>query len=487
MLQLLPYQQEAKSRIITNKQERVFADMGTGKSAIATRAIRELFLKRKISTVIIWIPASLRLNWLIEIKKFIALNYGTQYIILDLVDDRLSPTKRLELLKEFNEQSPYLLKIVLINYDKADTMKEPLILFEKDMCIIDESHKLKSWKSKTYKAIKKINEQATYKVVMTGTYMPNGYIDIFSQFDLTSPDIFKNITSFKKRYCELGYFRQIEKYKHTDELDKIIRDNCYRIKLSDVVDLKPLTSVIRSTTLSQETRKMYDEMESEFATYVDNVTYSKQELYDLATQHGLKPKKSWSYKKLLLVLNDNIELDESTSKLLISSFTRLQQITGGWVKLDTGKMIQVSSEKAKATLEVIKEEVTGRVLVFCRFRHEMKQLHDLFQKNKLNSRIFNKKDSSYEEFKKGRIDILILQISAGVGLNLQEANNVIVYSTDYQSDAYLQAIKRVHRMGQTKPVSVFNMVCEETIDLDILSTVERKLEVSARVFREEVY
>ena len=67
--------------------------------------------------------------------------------------------------------------------------------------------------------------------------------------------------------------------------------------------------------------------------------------------------------------------------------------------------------------------------------------------------------------------------AGGLGINLMTADTVIIFDSDWNPQADLQAMARAHRIGQTKPVSVYRLVSKETIEEEILERARNKTDV----------
>ena len=119
-------------------------------------------------------------------------------------------------------------------------------------------------------------------------------------------------------------------------------------------------------------------------------------------------------------------------------------------------------------------------MVFCNFVDEIKLLEKELKKAFPKKRIENYRDSRNKEkiesdFKKGRVDIVILQVHSGsTGLNFQAANAVMFYSTNHSADDYWQAISRIKRPGQKNRMEVVVLMCEGTVDEDIAESIRAK-------------
>ena len=71
--------------------------------------------------------------------------------------------------------------------------------------------------------------------------------------------------------------------------------------------------------------------------------------------------------------------------------------------------------------------------------------------------------------------------AGGLGINLATADTVILFDSDWNPQADLQAMDRAHRIGQTKPVMVYRFMCEGTVEEKIIERAQKKLYLDAAV------
>jgi SNF2 family DNA or RNA helicase len=76
---------------------------------------------------------------------------------------------------------------------------------------------------------------------------------------------------------------------------------------------------------------------------------------------------------------------------------------------------------------------------------------------------------------------LISTRAGGLGLNLASADTVILYDSDWNPQVDLQAMERAHRIGQTKPVRVYRLICRGSVEERMISRAEKKLFLNAMV------
>jgi SNF2 family DNA or RNA helicase len=156
---------------------------------------------------------------------------------------------------------------------------------------------------------------------------------------------------------------------------------------------------------------------------------------------------------------------------------KLLQLAGGSLYDEDGGVVQVHSRKLDA-LEELQEAAQGQpLLVFYAYKHEAERIRQKFPKA-VQMGLDEGRDTSavIRKWNAGEIPILLCHpASAGHGLNLQAGGHIAVwYGLPWSLELFLQANCRLHRMGQTEPVIIHIITCENTLDEKVLSVLEQR-------------
>lgn len=499
---LYPHQQEALGRVLNEPFFPLFMDMGTGKTLVAIKAIEERYKRKQIHKVIIFAPNTLLLNWEMEIQKFmrtphylIKLNQKNKkqrdkaYQHLLSKDHSSMNIKQLKSLgysgtkKNILKIVKYPLLILLVNFEKARVMFKDLRKYKPHMLIVDESHKLRNINT-TSKRVYNLTRTTKYRILLTGTPVCNGYEDLFMQYKILNEDILgSKYKEFENTYIRKGGYMNYEivGYKNQSTLKKIIAKNSFQVKIEDCIKLPPSSFRFLSCELSPQAEKVYKEMKQDMLTSIDNLskTLSRSQIKQICRTEGIVYSPRESYISLLLKVHDFI--NTSSCDLAITQAMRLHQIAGGFLALDSGEIVDLGSNK----LEILKGEIKQTpTIIFCQYIPEIEKIVNLLSQQGLRVESFRKdKDRLYNDFHKGLIDVLVLQMSSGsVGLNLQQANKLIFYSMNSSAEDYFQAIARIKRSGQQRPIEIVHIFAEDTIDLDIYDRVKTKRILAEKLF-----
>jgi len=133
--------------------------------------------------------------------------------------------------------------------------------------------------------------------------------------------------------------------------------------------------------------------------------------------------------------------------------------------LEEGRRILVFSQFTKM-ISLIEKELTARKIEYSKLTGQTK-----------------KRDEAIERFKSGEADVFLISLKAGgVGLNLTEADTVIMYDPWWNPAAETQAADRAHRIGQDKPVFVYKLMTENTVEEKILAMQEKKKALAESIY-----
>lgn len=333
-------------------------------------------------------------------------------------------------------------KAYVINFESAWRSKELLNWVDKDTYIlIDESHKIKSVKSKIGKFCMKLKSKTSTKCILTGTPQSKGYIDYYNQ--LYFVDLIKiPYKAFCDTFCVFdtqnfnGFpFKRLIGYKNTNILDDIIKKECVFFKRD-----------INNNQIPTEIDVKFD-----------------------------KPKK-YNYFKKVRVYEDYAA--DNASKLFVS----LRKMCSGNIDkycVDTQKI---------DWLKDFLEDLNQRVVIFYNFNFEKDTIINLLQTMKIPYSQYNgsvKDTSNFINYENGVI--LCQYMSASLGLNnLVKSNICVMYSPSLNYTDYVQSKKRIDRIGQTKKPLFYNLYCKGTIEEEILKTIKSGINFDDRMFEDYI-
>lgn len=421
-------------------------DMGTGKTRVAIQLIENL----KLQKVLILCPKSVVDVWPEQIEKHIVDYFKYRAFIF-----------RKGSIKERAENLEHSLyhpdnHIFVVNYDAAwrEDLAEVITSTNWDLVILDEAHRIKSPNSKISWFCSKLGDKVPLRLAMTGTPLPHSPLDAYAMYRFLDKGIFgTSFAKFKDKHAIMGGFenKQVVAFRNLDELHNNMYSIAIRVTKEECLDLPELSHNRLTCTLSDKAKKIYDDLE--------------QTLYA------------------------ELETGEVTASNALVKLLRLQQLTSGHIKDDEGNELWVDDSKEKL-LEDFLSDINKKepIVVFCRFKTDLRAVHRVSKKLKRNSLELSGKINQLKEWwqtsKKGTI--IAVQIkSGGVGIDLTRSCYAFYYSVGFSLADYLQSISRLHRPGQKKNVSCYHLVATNTVDEKVYKALDKREKIIESVLGEQ--
>lgn len=355
---------------------------------------------------------------------------------------------------------------------RADLMVEAVRRYAPDLIVVDESHRIKGAGSNTSKALARLTPLCSRRMLLTGTVMPHSPLDVFGQWRFLEPTAFgtrmadgttrpATFGAFLNRYAVRGGWmgKEVISFKNLDEMQEIMARNSTVAKKSEVLDLPKVTSVNVNVNLSPAERKAYKAMTDDLAVKVDT--------------------EAWS-----------------SAQNRLAQLMRLRQITSGYLPDDTGGIQQLGTSKVDTIRSIVQDTLLGenRVVIFSHFTDEIAALRAALEVkgNTVEVITGNTPATDRLEIRRRFGDrevsdriILIAQIKTmSLAVNeLVTASHAVFGSLSWQRDDYEQAVARLDRTGQTKPVTIWRAIAPGTVDEIILDSIEQRTNLESAMLR----
>lgn len=491
MNKLYPHQVEAVRRALNRPFFGLFMEQGTGKTPTAIRVIEKWYRKAYLHRWLVVAPNHLLYNWAREWEEWGRLDKvrivrlrgrNKKQWIQELEDLRSSdldfvPKKKLQ--SRSRDGQP--LTVLLLNFEKVSILEPQLRRLKFQGLVVDESQRLKNRNAQVSKAVYRVTRGCSSRVLLSGTPNPQGLEDLFMQFQIMDPDILgTRWGSFADRYIRKGGYmgKQIVGYRNEEELRSIVGEHSYRVLLGDCIDLPPLHYKYLSCELTGAASKAYSDLYEELYTRIAG-DGSRSRLKAVLRANHIPYRPGDSYLSLFTAAEPFLNV--ASCELTVIQRLRLHQLTGGFLTLDSGEVVQLSTDKFKTLVDYLRGR-TRPTVVFCQYIPEIHMLETELKKAFPKRRIENYRDSTdrgrlQDDFSSGRVDVILLQLHSGsLGLNFQAADALVFYSLNNSTEDFTQAMARIRRPGQNHNMEVAFILAEETVDEDILANVQRKAE-----------
>ncbi len=443
---LYPYQVEGMLHLATKGRALLADDMGLGKTLEAIAAALMLRELRGIRRVLVVTPASLKHQWAREIRRFTS-------VPVEVVGGPSSKRDQL-----YREPSFF----TLVNYE---LLLRDARMFESlgaELIILDEAQRIKNWRTKTAQVVKDLKSRFVF--VLTGTPLENNLDELYSLMQVVDSRLLGPLWQFNSRYFQLerrasGSYKVLG-LKNLDELRKRLAPVLLRRTRQEV--LSELPPRVDSTFLVPMTPAQLEPYE-EFRQVATH-------LASIAERRPLTPSE---HKRLMMALQkmrvicDALELHDPglSEKVRGQTAPKLTELAGLLEEQirDAGRkavvfssfegMIDLAIERCAKPLNLGYVKLAGSVPTSRRGG-----LLDRFREDP-DCKLFFSTDAG------------------GVGLNLQTASLVINLDLPWNPAVLEQRIGRAHRMGQSNPVQVINLVAQGVLEERMLDTLAAKRQV----------
>lgn len=412
-------------------------EQGTGKTICTIAVAGQRHVNKQVDKLLVGGPVSVMEVWGEELEKHAKFPYEFKIVntktfhrawsIGQLFSDRKKP-----------------LKICAVNYESLWRIEELIREWQPSMAVLDESQRIKKHTSRQARACHRMNKYVPFRMILSGTPVPQSPQDVFSQYKFLNPDIFGTVFSdFQNRYVRLGGYmrKKIVGYRNLKGLSRRAHSIAFRVTKKEALDLPKVTYQNRYFEL-KSSKPYYEDIKNKLVTVVDG-------------------------KKI-------------STKTLLTKIKDLQQISAGFIKTEKG-YVKVGHEKLDLLQEILEDLPRGKkVIIFARFLFEIKMISELLRRERrsfmvIKGGIKDRKQLIRDFQKKKDPQIGIIQIqSGGVGITLTAADLAIFYSVTFSSSDYEQAKARIHRIGQKSPVTYIHLIGRNTIDRTIINAVRRK-------------
>lgn len=438
-----------------------FSVPGTGKTSIVYGAYTYLKHIKKVDKLLIVGPLSSFGPWMNEHYEC----YGYEAKIMNLSSENKSSK-----ISYLNNHPSLQSEITFINYEGFSNIVKDMDFFidsSNVMVVLDEAHKIKNPNSLRAKAVLNFTKKASSRIILTGTPLPNGYIDLYNLFEFIWPG--KNITGFNPNSLS-----RITKSKNSMQLIKNLMINIdpYYIRIKkDYLGLpKPVFHKPKYVKMGRLQSEIYDFIAADFLNYEPDVND-----YDL--QFELKKGKLI---RLMQAMTNPGAIDLHRDKYNnIEKGEMYQKISNYYKHEIPSKFIEV--------LKLVKE-IIGRkekVIVWTNYTFNVLELQKYIINNGFETKLLygeiNNEDR-VEIIKQFHTDdnlkvIIANPAAVAESISLHKVcNNAIYMDKSFNASHYMQSKDRIHRVG-LKPETIVNyyfLLSDNTIDEVIHDRVLKK-------------
>jgi SNF2 family DNA or RNA helicase len=404
-------------------------DMGLGKTIQSLAIILKLAANGPSLVVA---PTSVSTNWQSEVKRF------TPTINIKFLSSK-DRDRSIRDLGNFD--------LLITTYTLLQQESELLSTVKWQAIILDEAQAIKNSATKRSRAAMSL--QAEFKLITTGTPIENHLGELWNLFHFINPGLLGSLNSFNERFAV-----PIERFQDREaklKLKKLIRPFILRrIKSQVLEELPSRTEVTLEVEMSSEEAHFYEALRQNAIDMLENSREKKGRHLQILTE-----------------------------------IMKLRQACCNPRLLDANSTVE--SSKLSVFAAVIEELLSSRhkALVFSQFIGHLSIIREYLDKQGVSYQYLDGSTSTKQRkirvdaFQAGEGDLFLISLKAGgLGLNLTAADYVIHMDPWWNPAIEDQASDRAHRIGQTRPVTIYRLVCKNTIEEKIVKLHQEKRDLA---------
>jgi len=437
----VPYSHQmlGSAKIFGRRESAIFAEPGTGKTKMAIDAMSAKYSSGLIDRVLVVCPKSVRAVWSREFAAHCPVTHSVQVF----APRSKPPGSGLQVLVVSSEGMS-----TKNSFDAAYQFARG----GRCAMVVDEAHMFKTHDANRSENARTVADLCASVTIMTGTPIGNSLVDLYSQFAILNPNIigYPNFYTFCERYCIFGGYenRKVVGYENENELMEQIAPYVFKAFKADCLDLPPKVYQRRTVEMVPAQKAKYNE------------------------------------------LKGSLRLDGLETSTPLDLMLRLHQIAGGSLPSVTDGVTtyeDIGNAKIAELLNIAEDCAGQSIIVWCAYRHEVNRVVDTLAAQygrhsvvEIHGGIDEKGRAESVAAIQSRTARFLVGIAAsgGVGVTATAASVVVYYSNNFSYINRVQSEDRAHRIGQTRTVTIVDLVAAGTIDETILEALDAKTDLA---------
>ncbi|KAI4371216.1 hypothetical protein MLD38_019479 [Melastoma candidum] len=459
---LFPHQLEALNWLrkswYKSKNVILADEMGLGKTVSACAFISSLYFEFKAPLpCLVLVPLSTMPNWVSEFAL-----WNPQLKVVEYH----GCAKARSIIRQYEwhatdpsdmsrKTSSYKFHVLLTTYEMVLADSSHLRGVPWEVLVVDEGHRLKNSESKLFSLLNSFSFQ--HRVLLTGTPLQNNLGEMYNLLNFLQQSSFPSISSFEEKFTDLTTAEKVE------ELKKLVTPHMLRrLKKDAMQNIPPKIERMVPVELSSIQAEYYRAILTKNYQMLRNIGkgVAQQSMLNIVMQlrkvcnhpylmpgsepdfgsieflHEMRIKASAKLTLLHSMLK--VLYKEGHRVLIFSQMTKLLDILEDYITVEFGPKMY---ERVDGSVSV-----TDRQAAIARFNQD-----------------------------KSRFIFLLSTRSCGLGINLASADTVIIYDSDFNPHADIQAMNRAHRIGQSNRLLVYRLVVRASVEERILQLAKKKL------------
>jgi SNF2 family DNA or RNA helicase len=437
-------------------------EVGLGKTIEAGIIMKELIVRGLVRTVLVLTPASLTEQW----REELLLKFHEEFTVMERAADweRMNGA----------ENGRWLMSL---DRAKLKDYSDAILGRDYDLLIVDEAHKLKNRNTMAWQFVNRIRKR--YVLMLTATPVQNDLVELYSLITILAPGQLGTLRAFKRHFLSQADARAP---KNSGALRRLLNDVMIRNRRGKVeITFPRRRAAIYHLELS----------EPEWQLYADVTDYIRRRFRNA---------ESSKYLRLTLVILQR-ELSSSPQALASTLHKMIHDPAhSGAVRAELRRfLVQAESidvgRKLLAVRDILKQ-FPGKFLIFTEFRQTQEAIARHLSAWGIGVITFHggmsiqQKEAAVAAFRDAAEDasdglrVMVSTESGAEGRNLQFCHQLINYDLPWNPMRVEQRIGRLHRLGQHREVTIFNLSCNETIEAHVIDLLARKIRMFELVIGE---
>ncbi|MBK7685168.1 MAG: DEAD/DEAH box helicase [Rhodocyclaceae bacterium] len=342
--------------------------------------------------------------------------------------------------------------LILTTYPLLVRDRDVLMAQKYHLLVMDEAQFIKNPKAQSHQVARQL--KARHRLSLTGTPLENHLGELWAQFDFLMPGLLSSASRFTQVFRS-PIEKQGDEEMRVRLADRVRPFLLRRTKEEVLTDLPPRTEMIRWVEIEGGQRDLYESLRAVFDTKLRQALLSQ----------GVG-------RSQIMILDALLKLRQ------VCCDPRLVKLAAAEAVVAKGL---APSAKLATLMEMLDEllDEGRKVLLFSQFTSMLELIEIELEKRdykytKLTGQTKDR-EAAIEEFQQGRVPLFLISLKAGgTGLNLTAADTVIHYDPWWNPAVEEQATARAHRIGQDKPVFVYKLLTQGTVEEKILALQNRK-------------
>ncbi|MEZ4221525.1 MAG: DEAD/DEAH box helicase [Polyangiaceae bacterium] len=462
---LYPYQREGVTEFLRKGRLLLADDMGLGKTTQAIAVCHALFNSGRVSRGLLVVPASLKPQWLREW-------HDTSKSPAWVIDG--SPAERAEQYRALKRG------FAIIGYEQLLRDFHLVRALDPELVILDEAQRIKNWATKSAQYVKALTPR--YRLVLTGTPMENRLEELASLLDWIDDVALAPKWRLVPAYTQVtgdGAEGQAGA-RNLKTLRERLRPCVLRRVRKEVLAQLPRRVDTRvPVEMTQAQRCEHDELDRPIAA--------------LISQRQRRPLRQEEFMQLMQLLNKQRMISNGLGQVEFESLWPTIATT----RPNAARLNSLAAPKLVELRRIVEDIAVAqerKVVIFSQWRRMLRLAHwslgDILGDAGLSARFFTGAERTAQRTRSvvdfhddPNVRVLFLSDAGGVGLNLQRAASACINIELPWNPAVLeQRIGRIYRLGQKRPIDVYNLVCDYGIESRISDLVGNKRALFDSVF-----